>query len=303
MLNWSVLSSYSFLVVALGTMLLAAAAGAVGCISVLKGQSLIGDAIGHSAFPGVVLAFMLFMQRNPLILMLGAIFSGTVAYLTIQLMDRHSPLDLDAILAVVLSTFFGLGMVLKSLIQGNPNYAGASQSGLQNYIFGQAAYMMRADIVVISIVAIVSLLLLVLFYKEVKVFVFDPIYSRSIGISDSLMQGIVLVMTMGLIAAGLKVVGAVLIASLLIIPAITAMQWSDSFGKVLFIAALTGGVSAFIGTYISTVYEGMSTGPTIIVVMSILAFLSLIFGPHGMLANLRMRRLIDDLGNFYEMVL
>lgn len=290
MINLEVLGSYSFLIVALGTFILSAAAGSVGCVTVLKGQSLIGDAIGHAAFPGIVLAFMISLQKDPTILLLGAIFSGSIAFILIQVLRKNSKLDLDAILAVILSSFFGLGMVLKSHIQGNPNYKGASQSGIQNYIFGQAAYIMSKDIKLILAVAIPSLIILFLFYKEIKLFIFDEVYSQTIGLNTGLINGIILVMTMSLIAAGLKIVGAILISSLLIVPAITALQWSDKFSVVLLIAGLTGGISAIVGTYISTVYNGMSTGPTIILVMTIFAFFSILVGPHGLIANIKMRR-------------
>lgn len=290
MINLEVLGSYSFLIVALGTFILSAAAGSVGCVTVLKGQSLIGDAIGHAAFPGIVLAFMISLQKDPTILLLGAIFSGSIAFILIQVLRKNSKLDLDAILAVILSSFFGLGMVLKSHIQGNPNYKGASQSGIQNYIFGQAAYIMSKDIKLILAVAIPSLIMLFLFYKEIKLFIFDEVYSQTIGLNTGLINGIILVMTMSLIAAGLKIVGAILISSLLIIPAITALQWSDKFSVVLLIAGFTGGISAIVGTYISTVYNGMSTGPTIILVMTIFAFFSILVGPHGLIANIKMRR-------------
>ena len=95
--------------------------------------------------------------------------------------------------------------------------------------------------------------------------------------------------SMSVIGAGLKLVGAILISSLLIVPAITALQWSNNFFKVMVIASFVGGFSAITGTYISTVYSGMSTGPTIIVTMTILAFLSRIFGPTGYLATYRKR--------------
>ena len=290
LINLEVLGSYSFLIVAIGTFILSAAAGSVGCITVLKGQSLIGDAIGHAAFPGIVLAFMISLQKDPTILLLGAIFSGSIAFILIQVLRKNSKLDLDAILAVILSSFFGLGMVLKSHIQGNPNYKGASQSGIQNYIFGQAAYIMSKDIKLILAVAIPSLIILFIFYKEIKLFIFDEVYSQTIGLNTGLINGIILVMTMSLIAAGLKIVGAILISSLLIVPAITALQWSDKFSVVLLIAGLTGGISAIVGTYISTVYNGMSTGPTIILVMTIFAFFSILVGPHGLIANIKMRR-------------
>lgn len=290
MFNMDVLTSYSFLIVGSGTFLLAAIAGAVGCITVLKGQSLIGDAIGHAAFPGIVLSFMLFLQREPVLLTLGAVVSGTTAFMLIQVIKENSKLELDAILAVTLSSFFGVGMVLKSHIQGNSAYKDAAQSGLSSYIFGQAAYIMKDDVKLILYIGIPTLILLILFYKEIKLFLFDEIYARTIGIKTVLLYGIILVMTMGIIAAGLKLVGAILISSLLIIPAITALQWSEKFSKVLIIAGVTGGVSALIGTYISTVYDGMSTGATIILVMGSLAIISLVIGPHGMISNIKMRR-------------
>lgn len=290
MLNLDILTSYSFIIVGSGTFLLAAIAGAVGCITVLKGQSLIGDAIGHAAFPGIILSFMLFMQREPVLLTLGAVASGATAFMLIQAIKENSKLKLDAILAVVLSSFFGVGMVLKSYIQGNSNYKDAAQSGLSSYIFGQAAYIMKDDVKLIVYIGVPTLVLLVLFYKEIKLFLFDEIYAKAIGIRTVLLYGIILVMTMGIIAAGLKLVGAILISSLLIIPAITALQWSDKFSRVLIIAGVVGGVSALIGTYISTAFNGMSTGATIILIMGSFAIISLVTGPHGMIKNLRMRR-------------
>lgn len=294
MFNIDILTGYSFLIVGAGTFLLASIAGAVGCITVLKGQSLIGDAIGHSAFPGIILSFMLFMQRDPVLLTLGAAVSGTTAFMLIQTIKENSKLELDAILAVILSSFFGVGMVLKSYIQGNSSYKSVAQSGLSSYIFGQAAYIMKDDVKLIVCLGIPTLILLILFYKEIKLFLFDEIYARTIGIKTVLLYGIILIMTMGIIAAGLKLVGAILISSLLIIPAITAMQWSEKFSRVLVIAGAVGGISALIGTYLSTVYDGMSTGATIILVMGSFAIISLVIGPHGMISNIKMRRKGND---------
>lgn len=290
MFDLSILASYSFLVVALGTLLLSISAASVGCITVLKGQSLIGDAIGHSTFPGIVLAFMVFQSRNPLLLSLGALVSGGVAFFLIQLIHQGKKTGLDSILAIVLSSFFGLGMVLKSYVQGNPNYMGASQSGIKNYIFGQAAYMMKSDVKMILVVSILVLLFLIVFYKEIKVFVFDEVYSRTTGINPVLMYGVMMVSAMVTIVSGLKLVGAILISSFLIIPAITALQWSNNLSRVMALASLIAGISSLVGTYISTVVQGMSTGPTIIVVMTSISFVSLVFSPKGILANMRMRR-------------
>ncbi len=285
-----ILTSYDFIVVALGTVILSAASGAVGCVSLHKGQSLIGDAVGHAAFPGIVIAFMFFSTRNPVVLNLGALLAGATAYALIQSITRHTKAKLDAVLAVILSGFFGLGMVLKSYITGNPQFQGASQSGLASYIFGQAAYIMVSDVVLITVVALIALALLFIFYKEIKLFVFNEEYAQTIGLKVSVMYGILLLMVMVLISVGLKVVGAILISSLLVIPAVAANQWSESFGRVLFISALVGAVSAFIGTYISTVYRGMSTGATIILIMGFIALLSMVIGPRGAISQYKKRR-------------
>ncbi|WP_207940427.1 manganese/zinc/iron transport system permease [Enterococcus sp. DIV2402] len=287
----NILTNYSFLVVAAGTVILAIASGMVGTISVLKGQSLIGDAIGHSSFAGIVISFMLFQQRNPIILALGALFSGIIAFFSIQLIGKNSKIEMDSILALVLSSFFGLGMVLKSYIQGNPQYSNASQAGLQNYIFGQAAYLMRNDVYLIILAAIISISLLLLFYKEIKIFVFDEQFARSVGIKASFLNWLILIMSMVLISVGLKAVGAILISSMLIAPAITGLQWSNRFPIVLLIAGIVGGGSAFVGTYISSTVKNMPTGPMIILMMSIVAIFSILFSPKGFIAgSLRKRK-------------
>ncbi|MGF3075615.1 metal ABC transporter permease [Facklamia sp. P12955] len=276
-----ILTSYSFILIALSTFLLASASGAVGAVSVFKSQSLIGDAIGHATYPGIVLAFMLTLSKDTMTMMIGAVISGGVAYGLIQIIDQHSKLNLDAILAIILSSFFGFGMVLKSNISGNPRFKGASQSGLKNYLFGQASYIMENDLKIILIVALISIFILILFKKEIKLFVFDEVYAKTVGIKPVILYSIILVMTMSLIAVGLKLVGTILIASILIVPSIAAMQWTHRFERVLILSGIFGGISAVIGTYISTKYNGMSTGPTIILTLSIVALLSMLFGKKG----------------------
>lgn len=292
-MNISIITQYSFIVVAIGTMLLAMATGIVGTISILKGQSLIGDAVGHASLPGIILAFMISGRKSSLILMLGAIVAGIVAFLLIQIISEGSKTEADTAMAVILSAMFGMGMVLKSYIQGNPEYQGASQSGLASYIFGQAAYILREDVYIILAVSVISLALFIVFYKEIKVYVFDMVYAYTIGINSRLTSLLIMIITMILIAAGLKAVGAILISSMLITPAVTGLQWSKSYEKVLVIAAVTGAVSAFLGTFISSAVKGFSTGPSIILIMSVIALFSVLFAPRGivrMLLNIRKMR-------------
>lgn len=273
------LTSYSFQVVAVGTMVLAFASGIIGTISVLKQQSLIGDAIGHAQFPGVVLAFMIVGTMDAYALMVGAVVLGALAFFTIQIIHQYSKISLDASLAIVLSSFFGFGMALKSYVQGNPGFG--HTGGIDDYIFGQAAYMLRADVYIILAVAITSLILFAVFYQRIKIYIFDPVYSQMIGNSARAMNALVLVMTIGLIAAGLKAVGVILIVNLLIAPGIIGLMWSKQFLHVCIIAGISGAVSAFVGTYISTTYAGFATGPTIILCLTVIVIISITFGPNG----------------------
>lgn len=267
----AILGEYSFIIVAMGTTILAISSAMLGSVNILKGQSLIGDVIGHASFLGVVSAFMIFSQRNSLILMIGAIVAGISAFWLINTVVNNSKLDADSVMAVVLSGFFGMGMVLKSYIQGNPNYSKASQSGLASYIFGQAAYMLKEDVIIIFVVSTFAIILFVLFYKEIKAHIFDPTYAKTIGINKGFMSALIIFMTMVLIAAGIKAVGTILISSMLITPAVIGMQWSDKYDGVLIISAISGAFSAFTGTVISSLFEGFSTGPSIVLVMSIIA--------------------------------
>lgn len=276
------LNSYGFWIVALGTTLLAMTAALVGALNVFRGQSLIGDAIGHAAFPGIVFAFMLFMTRSPLVLLAGAMVFGALAFSSIQFIHEHSRLKLDALLAIVLSSFFGLGMVFKSYIQGNPSYTNASQSGLQNYIFGQAAYIGREDARWIALASILCLLLLLLFYRPFKVYLFDLSFAHCLGYRPLFLNGLLLLMTILLIALGLKSVGAVLISSLLVAPIVTARLWSSRLSVCLLLSALFAGFAAFLGTTWSTLVTGLPTGAGIIVILTGFSLFSLFFAPRGL---------------------
>ena len=283
--NFKILTQYSFIVVALGTSLLAISTAMIGSVNILKGQSLIGDAVGHSSFLGVVLAFLLFTQKHPVILMCGAIVAGVVAFSMISTVANNSKVEADTAMAIILSAFFGLGMVFKSYMQGNPKFSKASQSGLANYIFGQAAYMLREDVVIIFAVSIIAISLFVIFYNEIKIHVFDSAYAKTIGINEGLMSSLIMFMTMVLIAAGLKAVGTILISSMLITPAVVGMQWSDGYDRVLLISAIVGAFSALSGTILSSLIEGFSTGPSIVLVMSVIAVLSVLLSPKGLISS------------------
>ena len=276
-----ILTSYSFRIIAMGTVLLAIVSAVIGSINVYKGQSLIGDAMGHSTFAGIVLAYMIFQTRNPIVLLIGAMLSAALAYLLIEYSNRNSKIGLDANLAIYLSGFFGIGMVLKSYIQGNPNFENASQSGLQNYIFGQAAYLLELDVKLIAIATVICLSIVLLLFREFKIYLFDREFAQIAQLPIKLMDYLVLFMTILVIGVGIKAVGAILISSFLIVPCISANQWTNKFSMVMILGAIFSSISVLIGAYISMLYTGLSTGPSIIIVSGIICGLSFLLGKNG----------------------
>ncbi|MBF0779814.1 metal ABC transporter permease [Granulicatella sp. 19428wC4_WM01] len=270
----SILFDYSFLTVVIGTTVLAIATSMIGTLSVLTKQSLIGDTLGHASYPGVIFSFMIFQSRNPLLLMLGAMFSGYVSYYTVHFIKNHSKHSYVNALALVSSSFFGLGMVLKNFIQGHEAFSKATQAGLQKYLFGQAAFIQADDVTLILTVSSLCIILFLVFYQRYKLFIFDRTFAFINGVPIKFLNHLTTFMMISLIAIGLKVVGAILISSFLIAPAITGILWSKHYHKALIISVCTGVISAFVGTYTSSIVSDLSTGPAIIVVMSLIAITS-----------------------------
>lgn len=274
---FEVLQDYSFWTVALGTVSLALASSSIGSVTVLTRQSLLGDALGHASYPGVILSFMVFQSRNPLLLLLGAMVSGYVSYGLIQWLRYKGGHSLVNALALVSASFFGLGMVLKNAIQGNEAFAGASQAGLQTYLFGQAAFIQLDDVVLIGLVSGLALGLFFLFYQGYKVFLFDPTFARLIGVRVRFLEGMTMLLMIGLIAVGLKLVGAILMSSFLIAPAVFGLLLGKSYHQSLGLASLVAVGSAFFGTWVSSSISGLSTGPTIIVFLTGFTLLAFVY--------------------------
>lgn len=273
------MNSYQYLTI----ILLGISASIVGTMSVIKGESLIGDTLSHATYPGVILAFMMLNVKKPIVLVIGGALFGLIGYISIKVIKKNTKLKSDTLMAIVLSTLFGLGMALRTHIQGNKNYSNSSQAGLRDYIFGQAAFMSMNDFYIQLSVFIVILIFTVMFFKEIKISLFDPINTKMAGFSNLLVTTVLIVMTMAIISTGLRAVGAILISSLLIASPVSAMQWSKRFSHVLFIASILGAVGSVSGFYISSIARKIPTGATIIVISISITFLSILFGPHGVI--------------------
>ncbi|HFI0234737.1 TPA: metal ABC transporter permease [Streptococcus suis] len=263
------MQDYSFWTVALGTLVLALAASQIGTISVLTRQSLIGDSLGHAAYPGIILSYMVFQSRQPLLLLLGAVGSGYLSYGLVSWLCRRGRTSRVNALALVSAAFFGLGLVLKQYVQGNAVFQGTAQAGLENYVFGQAAFMQLDDVLLICLVALLGLFLFGWYYQSLKLYLFDRQFAKLVGIPVEKIDRLTLFLLLSLIAIGLKVVGAILMSSFLIAPAVFGLLLGKSYGQTLALAAGIASFSALVGTYLSSVVTGLSTGPTIIVCLSV----------------------------------
>lgn len=259
-----------------GTILLGFSAGTLGCFAILRNRALVGDAVAHAILPGVCLAFIIAGNKDPLMLLAGSIVSGWVSIMVMDFIIRNSKISADTAIGMVLSVFFGLGVVLLSWIQASGN---VNQSGLDAFLFGSAASMLPEDIMVFGGVSFLVLVTIFLFYKELKIVSFDPSYARAIGYPVKrveLLIGILLVLT---ITAGIQAVGVVLMASMLIIPAAAARYWTDSLSVMLVIAAFVGAISGISGSFISYTAPGMPTGPWMVVSAALIFGLSFLLAP------------------------
>jgi len=276
-------SDYTFQVIMVGTAALGAICGVLGSFAVLRKQSLLGDAISHAALPGIVMAFLFFQVKDNSFLLVGALISGVLGSLWVNGIVRRTHLKTDTALGIVLSVFFGFGMLLLTYVQKQPN---AVQAGLDKYLFGQAATLMYNDVKMLILVLGIAVFIVFLFWKELKLLLFDADYALTVGINTRFLDVLITVFIVMAIVLGLQTVGVVLMSAMLLAPAAAARQWTNSLGKMLFIAALFCMMSGGLGTVISASQPNLSTGPVIVVVAISLVLFSFVFAPQrGLLSR------------------
>ncbi|MCF2938338.1 metal ABC transporter permease [Paenibacillus alkaliterrae] len=261
--------------VLLSMLILGMAAGIMGCFAYWKRQSLMSDALSHAALPGVVIGFAILGVKNLPVMIAGAAASALLGALLIQWIRSSSRVKEDAAMGIVLSVFFGLGIMLLTFVG---RMAGASQSGLDSFIFGQAASMVRKDVFTMTGLALLVLFVAIIAFKEWKLFLFDPHFAKGLGLSSRWMNSVYLAILVLVIVIGIQAVGVILMAALLIIPAVSARYWTNSFKWMVVLSALFGGGAGMAGTLISTFGKGWPTGPFIVIAASSLFMVSLAFG-------------------------
>lgn len=272
----ALLSDFTIQNVVIGAALLGLVSGVLGSFAVLRKQSLLGDTLSHAALPGICLGFILAGTRSLGAIMVGALFTGALAALLMVALTRNSRLKTDAGLGIALSVFFALGVVLLTHIQASGN---AAQGGLESFLFGQAAAILRSDLYIMGGIALFALLLVVLFWKEFKLVSFDPGYARTLGLPVLALEVTLTVMIALAVVVGLQMVGVVLMAAMVIAPAVAARQWVNRLGTMVVLAAIFGIVAGIFGALISATARGLSTGPVIILAISAIVAVSLLFAP------------------------
>ena len=280
-------TDYTLRNVALGSALLGIVSGALGCFAVLRRQGLLGDALAHAALPGICVAFLLTGSKAPLVLLIGAALAGWLATTLLLTAVRETRLSTDSALAIVLSTFFGFGIVLLTFIGKSEN---ANQAGLDKFLFGQAATLVAEDVQTMGLLGAAALLIVAVLYKEFKLLAFDAEFAASLGFPA---RGLSVLLTSLIVIAvviGLQTVGVVLMAAMLVGPAVAARQWTNRLGVMVILAAVFGAASGVSGALISVSDAHIPTGPVIILSLTVIVLGSLFFAPARGLAWDAIRR-------------
>lgn len=267
---------YTLRNVVLGSATLGMVGGVLGSFATLRRQSLLGDTLAHAALPGVCIAFMITGARESLPLMIGAGISGLIGTLLFLLITRTSRIKEDAGLGIVLSTGFGLGILLLTRIQ----HSGQSgQSGLDRFLFGQAASLVASDVVTMTILGAAALATVLLLFKEFKLLSFDPDFATSIGYPTTLLTVVLTALIIVAVVIGLQAVGVILVVAILIAPASAARQWTDRLSTMLVLSGVLGALAGVIGAILSSQIARLPTGPTVVLVATAIAAVSLLFAP------------------------
>lgn len=262
--------------VVLGDVLLSASAAMVGAFILLQKKALVGDAVSHSVLPGICAAFLFSGSKNTALMLVGAFITGWLALVTIDYIAAKSKLKKDAAIGLVLSVFFGAGMVMMTYIQQSGN---AAQSGLDHFIFGKAATLIGTDLVIFSVLAAMLLIAVGLFFKAFALVAFDRPYAEALGYPVRKLDLLLTSLTVLAVVTGITAVGVVLMAAMLVTPAAAARYWTDNIRRMVAIAVAFGVFAGLAGAYISYTAPAMPTGPWMVVVSSVIAFLSFFFAP------------------------
>lgn len=260
------LIEYPFLQQALGiSLLLGIACGMVGCFIVLRGLSLMGDAISHAVLPGVAISYLLNISY-----FFGAVVFGIMAALGISFVQHNSKIKSDSAIGIVFSAFLALGILLVSKIQSAIN--------LNNILFGNVLTITPNDRILTIVVASIVILAIFLFFKELQLSTFDPVMAKTSGLPVNSINYLLMFMLTLITVVSLQTVGVILVVSLLITPASTAFLLTKSLKSMLWVSAFIGAISAAIGLFFSVTYN-LPSGVVIVLTATAIFLAVFLFHP------------------------
>ena len=246
----------------------------LSCYLMLKGWSLMGDALAHSIVPGVAAAYIIGAPFA-----IGAFFAGILASLGMAFVKQHTRLREDAVIGLVFTSFFALGLLMASLWP--------TSVSIQTIVLGNILAISDEDVVQVVIIATVSLAVLLLIWKDLMVTFFDENHARSIGINTFALKIVFFTLLSACTVAALQTVGACLVIAMVVTPGATAYLLTDRFGWMIVIAVAFGAITSFVGAYLSYFLDG-ATGGVIVTLQTLLFLLAFYFAPkHGVLAARR----------------
>ncbi|MEM6742735.1 MAG: metal ABC transporter permease [Pseudomonadota bacterium] len=286
-------ADHTFRMVFFGATVIGFVAGALGSFAYLRKQSLISDVISHSALPGGLAAFLIAVVvfeadgRNMAFLIAGAVVTGTLAALFANAIAAYTKIAIDTAMAISLTVFFGLGMLLLRVIANGP-FRG--KGGIDDYLFGNASVITRADLVTSLAVGALALGLMLTFWKEFTVRTFDPTLASMLGFRAAAVDAIMFVTIVIAIVIGVKAVGVVLMIAFVVTPPAAARQWTGSLAGMVVLSGVIGAVGSGVGAYLSIALGDVPTGPTIVLSLFAIFLVSLLASPRRSIVVAALRR-------------
>lgn len=271
-----------------GSVLMGICCGVLGAFVVVRKMALVGDALSHAVLPGVALGFLWNLEKDPLAIFVGATVAGLLGTATVRAITATTRLKEDAALGLVLASFFAVGACLVTMIQRLPT---GNKSGIDKFLFGQAAAIGPDDLTLMSLVTVLVLGMLALFFKELLVASFDRGFAHASGLSVRWVdRGLMLLLAFTVVIA-LQAVGAVLVSAMLITPAAAAYLLTDRFRRMLWLAAAFGVGAGVLGAFFSFIGSNLPTGPFMVIAASTVFAGAFFLGPrHGVVARWWRRR-------------
>jgi len=266
-----------------GSMLLGVCCGLMGAFLVVRKLALMGDALSHAVLPGVALGFLWNMTKDPVAIFIGATIAGLLGAGTVQLIRNTTKHKEDAALGFVLASFFGVGICLFTMIQNIP---GGNKSGLDKFMFGQAAALSQGDVLLLVSVTVLVIGAILIFYKEFALTSFDTGFARSLGMPVQVFHYSLMLLLAFAIVSSLQAVGVVLVSAMLVIPAAAAFLLTDRLGVMLLLSAVFGLCAGGMGAFFSFVGRNLPTGPFMVLAAAVVFVAALFLGPrHGILSR------------------